>query len=83
MTNEEVIELLQSVLSLQEIKVKSEGSHYQIIAVDERFAQMTRVKRQQLVYAPLSEKISDGTVHAVSIKTFTPDQWQREKLFNQ
>ncbi len=83
MTNEEVIEILQSALSLQELKVKSEGTHYQIIAVDERFAQMSRVKRQQLVYSPLSEKISDGTIHAVSIKTFTPDQWQREKLFNQ
>ncbi|MEM0909516.1 MAG: BolA family protein [Pseudomonadota bacterium] len=83
MTNEEVIALLQSTLSLQEIKVKSEGSHYQIIAIDDSFGQMSRVKRQQLVYSPLSEKISDGTIHAVSIKTFTPEQWQREKLFNQ
>ena len=83
MTNEEVIELLQATLSLNEIVVRSEGTHYQIIAIDESFSDMTRVKRQQLIYSPLSEKISDGTIHAVSIKTFTPEQWQREKLFNQ
>ncbi|MGB3725585.1 MAG: BolA/IbaG family iron-sulfur metabolism protein [Glaciecola sp.] len=62
--------------------MKSEGTHYQVIAIDDTFEDMSRVKKQQLVYAPLSELIADGTIHAVSIKTFTTTQWQREKLFN-
>ncbi|GAB54618.1 BolA-like protein [Glaciecola punicea ACAM 611] len=82
MTNEEIAQMLTSVLSLQEVKVKSEGTHFQIIAIDDRFEDMSRVKRQQFVYAPLSELISQGTIHAVSIKTFGTAQWQREKLFN-
>jgi acid stress-induced BolA-like protein IbaG/YrbA len=82
MTNEEIAQMLTSALSLQEVKVKSEGTHFQIIAIDDRFEDMSRVKRQQFVYAPLSELISQGTIHAVSIKTFGIAQWQREKLFN-
>jgi acid stress-induced BolA-like protein IbaG/YrbA len=82
MTNEEIAQMLTSALSLQEVKVKSEGTHFQIIAIDDRFEDMSRVKRQQFVYAPLSELISQGTIHAVSIKTFGTAQWQREKLFN-
>ncbi len=82
MTNEEIANMLTTTLNLTEVKVKSEGTHYQVIAIDDTFEDMSRVKKQQLVYAPLSELIADGTIHAVSIKTFTTTQWQREKLFN-
>ncbi|MFT4653594.1 MAG: acid stress-induced BolA-like protein IbaG/YrbA [Kangiellaceae bacterium] len=82
MTNEEIAEMLSTTLSLHDVKVKSEGTHFQIIAIDDCFEEMSRVKRQQYVYAPLSELIANGTMHAVSIKTFDRAQWQREKLFN-
>lgn len=82
MTNEEIASMLTSKLDLAEVKVKSEGTHFQIIAIDDKFSDMSRVKRQQFVYAPLSDLIADGTMHAVSIKTFSTEQWQREKLFN-
>ncbi|MFW8592211.1 BolA family protein [Glaciecola sp. 2405UD65-10] len=82
MTNEDIANMLTEKLALSDVKVKSEGTHFQIIAIDDRFSDMSRVKKQQLVYAPLSELIADGTIHAVSIKTFSEQQWQREKLFN-
>ena len=82
MTNEEVVELLKSSLSLHDVRVKSEGSDYQIIAIDDQFEDMSRVKKQQMIYAPLSDKIADGTMHAITIKTFTVSAWQREKMFN-
>jgi acid stress-induced BolA-like protein IbaG/YrbA len=53
-----------------------------VIAVSEQFETMSRVKKQQYVYAPLAEIIAQGVMHAVSIKTFTETQWKREKLFN-
>jgi acid stress-induced BolA-like protein IbaG/YrbA len=82
MTNEEIADMLRTTLELEDVKVKSEGTHYQIIAIDDKFEEMSRVKKQQFVYAPLSDLIADGTIHAVSIKTFGTSQWQREKLFN-
>jgi acid stress-induced BolA-like protein IbaG/YrbA len=82
MINEEIAGLLKSELTLVDVKVKSEGSHFQIIAVDNRFEEMSRVKKQQLIYGPLAEKIADGTMHAITIKTFTVEQWKREKLFH-
>lgn len=82
MTNEEIELLLKDALNLSEVHVQSEGTHYKIIAVSDSFADMSRVKRQQSVYAPLSEKIADGSLHAVTIKTFTEKDWQRERMFN-
>ncbi|WP_395340641.1 BolA family protein [Ningiella sp. W23] len=83
MTDEDISNLIREATGISEVIVKSEGSHYQVIAIDDQFETMSRVKRQQTISAPLSEKIADGTIHALSIKTFSHAQWQKEKVFNQ
>jgi acid stress-induced BolA-like protein IbaG/YrbA len=40
------------------------------------FEGLRPVKKQQLVYAALSDRIADGSIHAVNIRTFTPAEWQ-------
>ncbi|MGI5308007.1 BolA family protein [Rheinheimera sp. WS51] len=75
-------QLLLEQLALAEVYVKAEGTNYNVIAVGNCFADISRVKQQQMVYAPLMDSIADGSIHAVSIKTFTPEQWRREKLLN-
>lgn len=75
-------QLLTKALSLDELQVTFDGSQCKIIAVADFFGDLSRVKRQQAVYAPLAPAINEGTIHAVTIKTFTKEQWRREKLFN-
>ncbi len=77
-----VEKLITDALELDEVKVKFDGSQCSIVAVSDMFEELSRVKRQQVVMAPLAEIIKDGSVHAVSVKTFTKQQWQRDKLFN-
>lgn len=79
MEAEQLKNLLTEALELQECHVKSDGSHYQIYAIGEMFDGLSPVKCQQAVYAPLSALIAEGTLHAISIKTFIPAQWEREK----
>ena len=52
-----------------------------MVAVGDCFDGLSRVKKQQLVYGPLMSTISDGTIHAVSIRAFTPTEWKREQKF--
>ncbi len=73
---------LNDAMELTELKVSADGSHYVITAVGECFDGLSKVRRQQAIYAPLMDKITDGTLHALSIKAFTPSEWQREKIFN-
>lgn len=82
MDNQQIADLLKEQLELAEVHVTSEGSHFQIIAVSDKFESMSRVKKQQFIYGPLNEQIADGTMHAISIKTFSEKQWQRERMFN-
>jgi acid stress-induced BolA-like protein IbaG/YrbA len=78
----EIEKLINDALTLDELHVKFDGSQCHIVAVADMFADLSRVKRQQAVYAPLATVINAGTIHAVTIKTFTNAQWQRDKLFN-
>ena len=70
--------LLESHLENCEVQVQGEGNHYDITAVGALFDGLRPVKKQQLVYAALSDHIADGTIHAVNIRTFTPAEWQAQ-----
>ena len=77
-----VVKLVSQALTLDEIHVKFDGSQCSIVAVSDLFDELSRVKRQQAVLTPLADIIKDGSIHAVSVKTFNKAQWQRDKLFN-
>lgn len=77
----EIESILKQSLTLSELVVTGEGSHFQVIAVSDSFEGLSRVKKQQLVYAPLKAQIADGSLHALTIKAFTPEQWEKERKF--
>lgn len=79
MTTDDIKQLLHDALELEELLVKVDGSHATITAVSSQFEDLSRVKKQQVIYAPLKAVIASGELHAVSIKTYTPTEWQREK----
>ncbi|MBY6063907.1 BolA family transcriptional regulator [Pseudidiomarina sediminum] len=79
MTTDDIQQLLNEALELDELIVKIDGSHANITAVGALFEDLSRVKKQQVIYAPLKALIASGELHAVSIKTYTPTEWQREK----
>lgn len=78
METDEVKALLEAHLDGCEIQVEGGGSSFQITAVGALFEGLNAVKKQQRVYAALNDKIADGTIHAVTIKTFTPAQWAEQ-----
>ncbi len=82
MQTEEVKALLEASIELQECLVKGDGSHYEVIAVGEVFEGLSRVKKQQLVYKPLAGHIANNSLHAVTIKAFTPDEWKSFQKLN-
>jgi acid stress-induced BolA-like protein IbaG/YrbA len=72
----EVKSLLQAQLDNCEFLVEGEGANYDITVIGSVFEGLRPVKKQQLVYAALGDHIAEGTIHAVNIRTFTPQEWQ-------
>jgi BolA protein len=51
------------------------GGHYRAVVVSERFAGLSRVAAQRLVYAALGEWM-EGPIHAFAVRTVTPEAWR-------
>lgn len=76
MQAQDVEEILENSLPECEVSVKVDSGHYFINVIGDMFAGMSRVKKQQTVYGVLNEHIASGAMHALHIKTYTPDEWQ-------
>ena len=53
------------------------GDHFEARVVSPAFAGKSLVEQHQLVYAPLQDLLKTGELHALALKTYSPEQWQR------
>ena len=51
------------------------GDHLRAVVVSSAFEGKNRVEQHQMVYAPLKALMADQTVHALALKTYTPEAW--------
>jgi acid stress-induced BolA-like protein IbaG/YrbA len=49
-------------------------NHFEVWVVSTAFEGKTPIERHKLVYAPLLDWIEDDTVHALSVRAYTPTQ---------
>lgn len=54
------------------VEAEVDGNRALITVVSEVFEGMTRVRKQQAVYACIQHLIADGSLHAVTIRAVTP-----------
>ena len=75
----EIAKLIEAGLSDVEATVKGDGSHYEARVVGQCFDGKSMVNKQKMVYATLGQHITNGDIHALTIKCFTPDEWEKAK----
>ena len=63
-------------LSCEHLAVQGDGQHFDAVIVSSEFAGLNRVKRQQRVNAILKPRFDSGELHALSMKTLTPEEWK-------
>jgi acid stress-induced BolA-like protein IbaG/YrbA len=76
MENAEIKALIEAGIPGVEARVKGDGSHYEAIVIGDCFEGKSMVNQQKMVYAVLNEHITSGAIHALSIKTYTPEKWE-------
>ncbi|QCI16053.1 BolA family protein [Buchnera aphidicola] len=79
MDNQEIKKLIIKELNLTETYITGDENHIKIVAIGEVFRGVSQVKRQQMVYIPLINMITEKHIHAVSIITHTPEEWKKNK----
>jgi BolA protein len=54
------------------------GGHYRVLIVSAAFRGQSGIARQRAVYAALGHAMR-GAIHALALRTLTPEEWQRRR----
>ncbi len=65
-------------MATEHLSVVGDGQHFEAVVVSAAFEGKTRVQRHQLVFQTLGDRMR-AEIHALSMKTFTPQEWQSQK----
>jgi acid stress-induced BolA-like protein IbaG/YrbA len=74
-TPESIESSIRDAIDCVELEVRGDGHHFEALIVSPAFAGLSRVRRHQLVYAALGERMRDE-IHALSMTTQTPAERQ-------
>ena len=67
---------IEEGLACEHLEVGGDGHHFEAVIVSPAFRGKSRVQQHQLVYAALGERMR-AEIHALSMKTYTPEDWQQ------
>jgi acid stress-induced BolA-like protein IbaG/YrbA len=75
-TAQELQELIAAGLPCEHLHVEGDGRHWYATLVSPEFEGKRLIQRHQRVYATLGQRLQTDEVHALSMKTYTPAEWQ-------
>ncbi len=78
METQRISEMIEQGISTSFVNVEGDGTHFQAVVVSDQFRGKTMLECHKLVYAALGDAM-ESEIHAISIKTYTDDQWEKLK----
>jgi stress-induced morphogen len=80
MTQDEIKTTLEKALPDSMVRVDDltgGGDHFQVWIIAPGFAGKSLVEQHQMVYGVLKDALGSEQIHALALKTYTPEQWDR------
>lgn len=68
-------QMIENGLPDADVHVEGDGAHFTAVVVSPSFTGKSRLQKQQMVYDTVREQLLDGSLHALSIKAFSPAEW--------
>ena len=80
MTANEMRSAIMNGLPCDHVEVLGDdGQHFEAVIVSPQFTGKNKVQQHQLVYLTLGERMR-AEIHALSMRTFTPDAWAQTAM---
>lgn len=57
--------------------LKGTGDHFEAHVTSPAFVGKTLVQQHKLVYAAVQDWLDTGELHALALKTYSPEQWKK------
>ncbi len=79
MQSEDIRRLIEEGLAEADVRVSGDGRHFDAVVICDHFSGKSMLEQHRMVYAALGDRFDTDAVHALSIKTYTRDEWERLK----
>ena len=80
MSVDEVRKIVEAALPGARVSVRDltgTQDHFQVEVVSEMFLGKMLIEQHRIVQGPLQAAIADDRIHALTIKTYTPEAWKQ------
>lgn len=77
-TPEQVKSYIENGMACEHVEVQGDGHHFEAVIVSALFQGKNKVQQHQVVYKALGDRMREE-IHALSMQTFTPEQWAERK----
>ena len=72
----DIEQLIRAAMPDSEVIVRGEdGRHFEAVVISPQFQDKTRVQQHRLVYQTLGDRMQTDQIHALALKTYTPEDW--------
>jgi len=76
---QDIQRLIEAGLPNAQVQVRGEdGQHFEAVVVSPDFAGKSLIQQHQMVYRALGANMQDAVIHALALKTLTPEQHAAE-----
>ena len=79
METSEIKKLIEAGITDSEAVVTGDGGKYEATVISTAFEGLSMLKEHQLVYKTVNAQITSGELHALTIKAYTPEEWEQLK----
>ncbi len=56
-----------------------DGQHFHALVISDAFVGKSRVQQHRMVYQALGGRMESEQIHALALKTYTPEGWQKSQ----
>ena len=79
MHSEQIKKIIAEALPCEHLHIEGVGEYFEALVVSPVFVGKNRVQRQQKINALLRSYFDSGELHALSMKTLTPEEWSAQR----
>jgi acid stress-induced BolA-like protein IbaG/YrbA len=80
---EEIKQLIEAGVPDAKASISGQGDKFDAIVISPAFEGKNMVQQHQLVYGTLGSLMQDNVIHALSLRTYTPEQWSKQTPLQQ
>jgi len=73
---DEIKKMIEAGMPDSQVSVTGDGSHFEAVVISDVFEGKGMLQQHRMVYDTLGDNIENAAIHALSMKTFTPAQWE-------